>query len=75
MSKKIPQSPIKVLIADDSPVDRFILQTMLERLGYTVVLAEDGQQAIEQFLVEKPDLVFLDVLMPNVDGVEAASSI
>lgn len=75
MSKEIPQSPIKVLIADDSPVDRFILQTMLERLGYRVVLAEDGQQAIERFLTEKPDLVFLDVLMPNVDGVEAASSI
>lgn len=75
MSKEIPQSPIKVLIADDSPVDRFILQTMLERLGYRVVLAEDGQQAIERFLAEKPDLVFLDVLMPNVDGVEAASSI
>lgn len=75
MSKAIPQSPIKVLIADDSPVDRFILQTMLERLGYSVILAEDGQQAIERFLDEKPDLVFLDVLMPNVDGVEAASSI
>lgn len=75
MSKEIPQSPIKVLIADDSPVDRFILQTMLERLGYRVVLAEDGQQAIERFLLEKPDLVFLDVLMPNMDGVEAASSI
>ena len=55
MSKEVPQSPIKVLIADDSPVDRFILQTMLERLGYRVVLAEDGLQAVERFLSEKPD--------------------
>ncbi len=49
MSKEVPQSPIKVLIADDSPVDRFILQTMLERLGYRVVLAEDGLQAVSGF--------------------------
>jgi CheY-like chemotaxis protein/anti-sigma regulatory factor (Ser/Thr protein kinase) len=75
VSNNISPSPIKVLIADDSPVDRFILQTMLERLGYKVVLAEDGQQAFDSFVREKPDLVFLDVLMPNMDGVEAASHI
>lgn len=75
MSKEAPQSPVKVLIADDSPVDRFILQTMLERLGYPVVLAEDGNQAVERFIDEKPDLVFLDVLMPNLDGIAAAAKI
>jgi two-component system, HptB-dependent secretion and biofilm response regulator len=70
-----PSNPITILIADDSPTDRLILQTMLQRLGYKLILAEDGQQALDKFISEKPEFVFLDVLMPNMDGVEAAAKI
>ena len=69
---KVSYRPSKILIADDSPADRLILQSMLQRLGYVVVLAVDGVQAVEKFLSEKPEFVFLDVIMPNMDGVETA---
>lgn len=67
--------PLKILVAEDSAADRLILQSMLARSGHDVVLAEDGQQAIDGFANFKPDLVFLDVMMPNVNGIEAAKRI
>lgn len=72
---KVNYRPTSILIADDSPADRLILQTILNRLGYTVILAEDGLQAVEKFKQEKPDFVFLDVIMPNQDGIETAVQI
>ncbi len=66
---------LKILVAEDSAADRLILQTMLQRAGHQVVLAEDGQSAITTFSECHPDLVFLDVIMPNVDGIEAARHI
>lgn len=69
------ESALKILVAEDSAADRLILQTMLERSGYNVVMVEDGQSAIEAFKEFHPDVVFLDVIMPNVNGIEAAKSI
>ena len=68
-------SKLNILVAEDSAADRLILQTLLERSGHRVLLAEDGQQAIDAFVEHRPDLVFLDVMMPNVDGVKAAREI
>lgn len=66
---------VKILVAEDSAVDRMILESMLKKNGYHVVLAEDGEQAVAKFQEEAPDLVFLDVLMPNLNGMEAARKI
>lgn len=66
---------IKILVAEDSAADRLILQTMLTRSDHQVVMVEDGRQAIDAFASFQPDLVFLDVMMPNVDGIEAAREI
>lgn len=68
-------APVKILVAEDSAVDRMILETMLKKGGYDVVLAEDGNQAVTLFQKENPDLVFLDVLMPNLNGMDAARKI
>ena len=65
----------KILVAEDSAADRLILQSMLARAGHDVVLVEDGEKAIETFSEFKPDIVFLDVIMPNVNGIEAAKKI
>lgn len=67
--------PLKILVAEDSAADRLILQSMLNRTGHDVVVVEDGQAAIEAFVEYRPDLVFLDVMMPNVNGIEAAKQI
>lgn len=66
---------LKILVAEDSAADRLILQSMLMRAGHDVVLVEDGQSAIERFSDYHPDIVFLDVIMPNVNGIEAAKQI
>lgn len=66
---------MKILLADDNNVERLILTRVLENLGHEVVQAENGQQAIEQFSLFNPSLVFLDVLMPDMDGYEVAVKI
>ena len=60
----------KILVADDSPSIREILQMNLETLGYSVVLAEDGEKALQQLGQERPDLLIVDVMMPKVNGFQ-----
>jgi len=62
--------PGKILVADDSPNIREILKLSLETDGYTVVLAEDGDQALAMVEREKPDLVIMDIMMPRVNGFQ-----
>jgi DNA-binding response OmpR family regulator len=62
--------PGKILVADDSPNIREILKISLEGDGYSVVLAEDGEQALEKVAQEKPDLLIMDVMMPKVNGFQ-----
>ncbi|WP_166265151.1 ATP-binding SpoIIE family protein phosphatase [Marinobacter caseinilyticus] len=76
MDEPLPEKgPLRVLIADDSDSDRLILQAMVKRLGHDVVAAEDGFAAVEQYRVFHPHIVLLDVMMPRMDGMEAAHEI
>ena len=61
-----------VLIADDSPTLRRIVSTVLERAGFTVVVAEDGVGAVQGVYRSQPDAVILDVQMPRLSGYVAA---
>jgi diguanylate cyclase (GGDEF)-like protein len=63
---------MKILIVDDSPSELLVLQSRLRRLGHEVASAADGVRGIELFEQLKPDLVLLDVVMPGIDGHEAA---
>ncbi|HET7797541.1 MAG TPA: SpoIIE family protein phosphatase, partial [Nevskia sp.] len=63
---------LKVLVVDDTATNRQILRVFLSKLGYRVELAEDGAQAVEQFTAWNPDIVLMDVMMPVMDGYEAA---
>ena len=65
------QRPAKVLVADDSDAERSNARKALMAAGYEVVEATDGQQALEVFARERPDLVMLDVVMPRLTGLEA----
>jgi two-component system, sensor histidine kinase and response regulator len=60
----------RILVVDDSPDNLFLVQTILEEEGYTITLAEDGRTALEQIELSPPDLVLLDVMMPEMDGYE-----
>lgn len=65
------EEKLKILICDDSKLLRKKLQADLESLGCEVVQAENGKDAIMKQLQHKPDGIFLDVVMPEVGGIEA----
>ncbi len=65
----------KILVADDAKVMRYSTLRILKRLGVEAVEAEDGLQALELFMSEKPDLVLIDVQMPGMDGLEVVRRI
>ncbi|MFO8053324.1 MAG: response regulator [Candidatus Omnitrophota bacterium] len=60
----------KILIADDEPDFVELVSMRLEVNGYDVISAKDGQEAIDKTKSDKPDLLILDLMMPNVDGFE-----
>lgn len=61
-------SPKKVLICDDSLTDRVNLERIVASAGCTVIAVADGREALEKARTERPDLIFLDVMMPVLDG-------
>ncbi|MGP1382722.1 MAG: response regulator transcription factor RpaB [Thainema sp.] len=65
----------KILVVDDEAAVRRILTTRLGMVGYDVITAADGQEALEKFEQEAPDLVVLDVMMPKVDGYRVCQEI
>ena len=66
---------MKVLAVDDNRTNLHILQVFLKKLGHDVILAENGEEADRKFETESPDLVLLDIMMPVMDGFEAARRI
>ena len=64
-----------MLIADDSPQLLNILNSAARKEGYDTVLAQDGQQALEEFYDKKPQVVLLDVMMPKLDGFQVCREI
>jgi len=65
----------KVLIADDEPNIVISLEFLMAREGYEVVVAGDGEEALEQIERHTPDLVLLDVMMPKRNGYEVCQQI
>jgi two-component system, OmpR family, response regulator RpaB len=65
----------KILIVDDEAMIRRILSTRLAMVGYEVSIASNGAEALEVFEKEKPDLVVLDVMMPEMNGLEVCQEL
>ncbi len=63
----------KILIVEDNEMNRDMLSRRLERRGFEIVIAVDGQEGIERTRSEQPDLILLDMSLPVMDGWEAAS--
>ncbi len=61
---------MNILIADDELLIRKTLKKVFEQKGFNVLMCADGKEAIDQWLGFKPDLVILDVIMPNMGGVD-----
>ncbi|CAB1127947.1 regulator of chemotaxis and motility [Candidatus Hydrogenisulfobacillus filiaventi] len=66
---------MKILVADDAAFMRMRLKKLLVEHGHTVVEAENGQAAVERYRAEHPDLVLMDITMPELDGIGALKAI
>lgn len=59
-----------ILVADDSPTEVYTLKKILEKHNHKIIVAEDGQQAIELTEARRPNLIVMDVVMPNLNGFQ-----
>ncbi|MCH7618510.1 MAG: response regulator [Candidatus Marinimicrobia bacterium] len=59
-----------ILTIDDDPVVRTLVKKIFEQVGFKVITAADGFEGIHSILTKKPDLIFLDIMMPIIDGIE-----
>jgi CheY-like chemotaxis protein len=69
------QAPLRILVADDDEVLRVAFQGLLRSLGHSVDVVTNGREAVETAAREDFDFVFLDIQMPEMDGLEAARSL
>jgi len=65
----------KLLLVEDNEINRDMLSRRLERKGYTVAIAVDGQEALTKARTEKPDLILMDLSLPVLDGWQATRQI
>ena len=65
----------KILIIEDDKFLRELISQKISKNGYIVIEAIDGEDGIEEFKKEKPDLVLLDLILPGIDGFEVLSQI
>ena len=71
----MPASQPKILIVDDEPQIRILLRATLSRAGYSVVEASDAREALNAKAIDKPDLILLDLGLPDRDGLELVSAL
>lgn len=75
MSQKIKLGTAKVLVIDDEPEITDIVATFLTESGYTVVVENNSQKAVQAAKTLKPDVILLDIMMPGADGYETCREI
>jgi len=68
---------VRILLAEDNPVNQKLVKIMLTKAGYQVEVADDGQKAFEKYTTspERFDLIFMDIQMPEMDGIQATKAI
>ena len=66
---------IKVMVVDDSKTIRRTAETLLKKAGCTVMTATDGFDALSEIVDQKPDIIFVDIMMPRLDGYQTCALI
>lgn len=65
----------KVLVVDDSPTDLANIKDIMTEAGCVVITATNGHEAIQRARSDKPDIIFMDIIMPDMDGYAACRSL
>jgi len=66
---------LKILLADDNIINQKVAKLNVQKLGHSVIIVSNGIMAVEKFISESPDAIFMDIQMPEMDGIEATSKI
>ncbi|MFT4608689.1 MAG: twitching motility two-component system response regulator PilG [Gammaproteobacteria bacterium] len=74
-TKELPFLNVKVMVIDDSKTIRRSAETLLKKVGCDVVTAVDGYEALAKITVYKPDIIFVDIMMPRLDGYQTCALI
>ncbi|MEO0470538.1 MAG: ATP-binding protein [Bacteroidota bacterium] len=69
------QYPMKIMVAEDNAVNRKLIDTVLKKLGYSATIVNDGQEALNMVPLVLPDLIFMDMQMPELNGIQATQLI
>jgi signal transduction histidine kinase/DNA-binding response OmpR family regulator len=69
------QPRYRILVADDTDINRYLLEDLVKTMGFKIQSVENGEQAVEQFFAWRPDLIFMDIRMPVLDGIAACKAI
>ena len=75
MSEKHMRKNPKILVVEDFPGDQKMIAMALERESYEVITAMDGKEGVEKARKEKPDVIIMDIMMPEEDGLEACKEL
>jgi signal transduction histidine kinase/CheY-like chemotaxis protein/ligand-binding sensor domain-containing protein len=67
--------PLNILVAEDNLINQKLIERVLQKLGYRIEMADNGKQAVEQLLLQRFDVVLMDIQMPVMDGMEATRMI
>ena len=65
----------KILVVDDSKTIRRTAETLLKKEGFTIITAEDGFEALAKIADHRPDIIFVDIMMPRLDGYQTCALI
>jgi CheY-like chemotaxis protein len=72
---KIIRTDLSVLVAEDNVINQKVAETIFNNLGLKVDIASDGSEAVEKFKTKTYDIIFMDLIMPNKDGIQATVDI
>ncbi len=65
----------RVLVIEDNEINLYLMRTILQKLGHQVIEAHDGFSGVELAIAERPDLILMDIQLPELDGYEATRKI